>query len=183
MESVFQPQGERRCGGCSLCCKLLPIKGLKKAGAKCNEQRFKGGCKIYSDRPRDCRLWSCRWLTDPDTKDLRRPDRVHYTIDPMLDFVSLECNTAETAYRMPVLQVWVDPKHPDAYKDDGLRSYLKRMANEKGIGALIRYGPREGFLLLAPCEEHEEWLEMKGTPEGREHTAEEVLDWAYGARK
>ena len=77
----------RTCGTCTLCCRVLPIKDLDKpANVRCQHQTAFKGCAIYRRRPMSCRLWSCRWLVDPTTSDLRRPDRAHYVIDMVPGF-------------------------------------------------------------------------------------------------
>jgi len=38
----------RQCGGCTLCCKLLPVPPLEKlAGQRCQHQRHGKGCAVY----------------------------------------------------------------------------------------------------------------------------------------
>lgn len=86
----FEATGSRACGDCQLCCKLVPVPELgKKASHRCKHQKFGVGCAIYRKRPFSCAMWNCRWLTDPETNELRRPDRSHYVIDAMPDFVTL----------------------------------------------------------------------------------------------
>ena len=39
----------RHCGGCTLCCKLIPVEELNKpAGARCKHVRTGKGCSIYA---------------------------------------------------------------------------------------------------------------------------------------
>jgi hypothetical protein len=65
-ETVLLPG--RKCGACSLCCKLLRIDAFQKPeGRWCNHcAPGKGGCKIYQDRPTECRKFYCAWLTATD---------------------------------------------------------------------------------------------------------------------
>ena len=75
----------RRCGECTLCCKLLPVVELKKkANTPCQFQRSGKGCTVHGTRkqPTSCAIWSCRWLMNEDADELARPDRSHYVIDP-----------------------------------------------------------------------------------------------------
>jgi hypothetical protein len=149
--TVSDAPSVRRCGDCNLCCKLLPFPLIKKpAGMHCKYQRLGKGCTIYASRPSCCRLWSCRWLVDPECADLRRPDRVHYVIDLVPDIITANDSSGKTM-RMPVVQIWVDPKHRDAHRDPQLRRYLERLAETEGMAALIRFNEREGFGLFAPC--------------------------------
>lgn len=69
------PDGEagKSCGDCGLCCKLMGVTALAKPQGKwCPHFSRRAGCKIYEDRPSDCRVFNCLWLlTDalgPDWK-------------------------------------------------------------------------------------------------------------------
>ena len=53
----------RHCGGCTLCCKLIPVEELHKAaGQRCKHQITGKGCRIYERRPTSCREWTCLWI-------------------------------------------------------------------------------------------------------------------------
>jgi hypothetical protein len=58
----------RKCGSCSLCCKLLDIEDediTKPAHTWCQHCRpGHGGCSIYRQRPLVCRAFACQWLID-----------------------------------------------------------------------------------------------------------------------
>jgi hypothetical protein len=155
---TFDDKGTgRSCGTCSLCCKLLPIPSLNKpAGQRCKHQKALKGCSIYPDRPNACKTWACRWLSDPQAAGLKRPDRTHYVVD--LDYDKITQGDAE----LPALQVWCDPAFPDAHKDRDLRAFLLMMAERFHVGAIVRYGPRDGFLLIAPtfCQDGQ-WREIR----------------------
>lgn len=143
---------KRECGSCTLCCKLLPVKELRKpANTRCNYQRHTG-CRIYKNRPLSCRFWSCRWLTNHEGQAalLPRPDHVHYVIDMIADKILIQDNETKEAIEGDVLQIWVDPAHPDAHQEKHLRDYLQMMAIETGMPALIRNGSRSAFILFAP---------------------------------
>jgi hypothetical protein len=133
----------RKCGGCTLCCRLVPVEELhKKGGERCAHQRF-NGCAIYKDRPNSCRMWSCRWLVDETCIELRRPDRSHYVLDLMPDYVTCEQDGNE--FVILVVQIWCDPKHPDAHRDPALRAYLRRLWEQDGVIGLVR---PDGITLL-----------------------------------
>lgn len=164
----------RECGDCQLCCKLLPVQSPlvddKAAGQKCRYQKFGTGCTVYNTAkmPFECGVWNCRWLVNDDTADLRRPDRSHYVIDIMPDFILVDGEPVE------VVQIWVDPRHRDAHRDPALRSYIERRALENKV-ALIRYNAKDAFTLIAPvlCNDRQ-WHELSGTSLGRSHTPHEV---------
>lgn len=164
----------RQCGDCQLCCRLLPVRSPflnKESSTRCKHQKFGVGCKVYgTDKmPLECSLWNCRWLVNDDTADLSRPERAHYVIDIMPDFVEVN------DYPVGVIQVWVDPQYRDAHHDPALRRFLERRAQEGKI-ALIRYNAREAFVLVAPSlNGQNEWLEISGTSSGKTHDFLEVI--------
>jgi hypothetical protein len=142
----------RQCGDCQLCCRLVPVPPLgKKANQRCEHQKFGKGCAVYhtAQMPSACALWNCRWLTGDDTADLSRPDRSHYVIDIMPDYITLQNNETGKQFQVQVVQVWLDPKHPDAHRDPALTAYLTRRA-EEGIAALVRLDAKRAITLFPP---------------------------------
>jgi len=148
----------------------------KAAGHVCPHQRERNvlspepaGCAIYRRRPLGCRLWNCRWLLNDDCEDLDRPDQSHYVIDVAPDFVT----DAETGKKLGVIQVWCDPKFPDAHRDPKLRAFLDRRGAE-GYAALIRFGSSDAMAIFPPSITGGRWLE-KPRQEARtaEHSVEE----------
>jgi hypothetical protein len=173
----------RSCGECTLCCRLLPVKSIGKlAGHKCKHQRFRTGCAIYNraNMPFDCKIWSCRWLLDEDTADLMRPDRSHYVIDIMPDFITVSNEDGSTQH-IQVAQIWVDPKHPDAHRDPALRRWMIRRA-EEDIACLIRFNEREAFVIFAPpFDVNGQWHEITSNMQpGPTHTPAEVAEALLG---
>jgi hypothetical protein len=161
---------ERHCSSCSLCCRLLPTKEIDKpANTRCRHQRHGKGCAIYARRPFSCMAWSCRWLVNDDTADLSRPDRSHYVIDSLPDFITMQYDDGETI-DIPVLQIWVDPSYPDAHRDPQLRAYLERRGRENGAAAIIRYSSSDGFVLFPPSLTGEGWIERTSAVRTEEHS-------------
>jgi hypothetical protein len=146
----------RRCGTCTLCCKLLPVQELHKdAGVRCQHQRHTG-CAIYRTKPSACSLWSCVWLMGK-APDLARPDRSHYVIDPMPDYITIRNDESGESEKVVIVQIWIDPRFPDAHRDDVLRGYLSRLA----MPALIRYNSTAAMVLFPPeCTADDEWHEV-----------------------
>lgn len=172
----------RNCGDCSLCCRLLPVRGIEKpANTRCQHQRHGKGCAVYGRvttplgaprMPLECKLWSCRWLVDEGTGDFRRPDRSHYVLDVMPDFIIAQDGPDAEKVRIEALQVWVDPSHRDAHRDPALRAYLAK-AGEAGIVAIIRYGSKEDFTLVPPALSGTgDWLEIASGVENEHSVAE-----------
>lgn len=151
------PVRGRTCGSCSLCCTLVPAEiydEIKPANTRCRFVNSRG-CSVYATRPRPCAYWSCKWLFDPDSTKMRRPDQGGYVVDPMLDTILKDGQPCD------IVQVWIDPKRPDSHRDHGLRDYLAVVAEKYGLAAIIRWGSTEGMILLAPClHEGDDWLEM-----------------------
>jgi hypothetical protein len=147
----------RNCGACKLCCTLVPVRAPelnKDGGVRC-KHLYSKGCSIYARRPKPCAVWSCRWLFDPLTADLRRPDLSGYIIDPQLDTILAEGKPMEVA------QVWVDPQRRDAHRDPALRAYLATIADTHGLVSLARWSSAEGMILVPPRFSSEgEWLEL-----------------------
>jgi len=106
------------------------------------------------------------WLLGQDTADLSRPDRAHYVIDCMPDYVTLRDNTTGDLTKLPVLQIWVDPRFRDAHRDPALRDYIKRRGEQDGMAALIRYSSTEAFTIFPPAIASDgEWHEKAGESE------------------
>jgi hypothetical protein len=167
---------ERRCGECTLCCSLLPVVPLnKKAGERCINQRGLG-CKVHEKEgfPLECKLWNCRWLVDPTTTKMLRPDISHYVIDMIPDFITAQENGREA--KVPVIQIWIDPRYPDAHRDPNLREWLRQ--HEPKCLLLVRYNAQDAIVLVPPhISASGEWMEVGGDQakaEGREHKAWEV---------
>jgi hypothetical protein len=151
----------------------------KPAGKRCRHQRHGKGCAIYPRRPPPCAIWSCRWLVRDDTNDIARPDRAHFVIDIMPDYVRAKSGDGEEI-TVPAIQVWVDPAYPDAHRDPALRRYLERRSAE-GFVAVIRYDANRGFVLVPPAlAEDGTWHEVASEAEG-EHTGWDIVRTLAGA--
>jgi len=169
----------RQCGDCQLCCKLLPVRTLGKgAGQRCQHQRHHKGCAVYSTLGRvspECKLWNCRWLVADDTENLSRPDRSHYVLDLMPDFITLRDDKTGEAQHVEVVQIWVDPKYPDAHRDPALRAYLDRLA-EKNVAGLVRRNNTEALTIFPPALSADgQWHEVTSDFRDKDHTPEEKV--------
>jgi hypothetical protein len=174
----------RQCGECNLCCKLLPTYDNepwrdgdpinKPAGVRCPHQRHRKGCAIYANRPFCCQVWNCRWLVNDDTADLPRPDRARYVIDLSPDYVTVRNNETGADDHIPVVQIWIDPKHPNAHRDASLRRYLERRADE-GIAALVRFNEDRSIVILAPAlSQDAQWHEVGDAVTEHQHSFEDM---------
>jgi hypothetical protein len=169
----------RQCGDCQLCCKLLPVKSVAKlAGDRCSHQSHARGCKVYAQLGRvspECKLWNCRWLVEDDTEGLSRPDRSHYVIDLMPDFVTLRDDATGAADNIQVVQIWADPKYPSAHRDPALRAYLERRAEQNIIG-LVRWDNEAAMAIFPPAlSADRQWHEVTSAFRTEGHTVEEKI--------
>lgn len=171
----------RQCGDCQLCCRLLPVKGVPKpALTRCKHQRHGKGCAVYHKPekgfPWECGLWSCAWLrADPngDAAALRRPDRAHYCIDILPDYITAMDPDGQNIV-VPVVQVWVDPKYPDAHRDPALRAWL---LCRTGFAAIIRYGADDAIILFPPyMMQSGEWCERTSNLQKETHNFRQVAE-------
>jgi hypothetical protein len=167
----------RKCGDCQLCCRLLPVRELEKlANTKCRHQTFAKGCGVYHKpgMPPSCAIWNCRWLVNNDTGHMSRPDRSHYVIDIMPDYIQLVPDQGGEPINVEVVQIWCDPHYPDAHRDPDLRAYLARRG-EEGIAALVRYSSSSGFAIIPPAMAGDgQWHEQGGKSSKREERATEA---------
>jgi hypothetical protein len=142
-----------------MCCTLVPVdlrEGHKPSGVRCQHLRSKG-CGIYATRPVPCQAWSCKWLFDPETAALRRPDHAGYCIDPTPDTVLADGRAQD------VIQIWCDPKRPDAHRDPALRDWLALMWDRFHMLAIVRWNSRDGFVIVPPGASADgDWFEVGG---------------------
>jgi hypothetical protein len=174
----FDDKGTGRvCGTCTLCCKLLPLPPLRKAaGDKCRHQKAGKGCTIYQTRPMACRTWACRWLADPDTAGMPRPDRCHYVIDSVWDYITMTPHEGGESHKIGVQQVWVDPAFRSAHKAPELRAFIEKVAERWGRATIIRWGSRDAVTVFAPClSSDREWHEQGGSVEARNDYEADIL--------
>lgn len=154
---------KRTCGDCQLCCKLVPVKGLgKPAGVRCKHQKYGKGCMVYHrpGMPPECAIWTCRWLVNDDTADLPRPDRSHYVIDLIPDYITVVNDDTGEKQNVEVVQVWVDPKYPDAHHDPALRAYMRRRGDE-GKATIVRFDNKVATVVFPPQLSHDhQWHDV-----------------------
>jgi hypothetical protein len=172
----------RACGDCQLCCKLMPVRSVGKgAGERCKHQRHHKGCavhaKLWSVAP-ECKLWNCAWLGDESTADLSRPDRSHYVIDIMPDFIVVN-DPVLGRQNVQVLQIWCDPDYPDAHRDPALRAFIE----QRGTAALVRYDNERAVVLMPPSMMTTgEWSERStDLTRNSTHTFAQIVEALSGA--
>jgi len=147
--SVQLGDDRRRCGGCTLCCKLLPVRELqKKANTRCEHQSRKG-CAIYHQLgfPPSCALWNCAWFGGD--KDLVRPDRCGWVVDVMPDMIRHHNKETGEIQEIEAVQVWVE-SGLDLTHDPRLRRFAERCAARNAV-VLLRYGSQAATAVFPPA--------------------------------
>lgn len=121
MTQAASPAPVRNCDGCTLCCKVIGIKELKKPqGQWCPHCAIGHGCKIYSTKPRECTTFSCGYLKEPSLGEEWKPSRSKIVL------------TTEAGGKRIVAHV--DPSRPDACEREPYRSTLERWARDGASG-------------------------------------------------
>lgn len=113
----------RACDGCTLCCKVMSITELAKPqGAWCRHCAIGSGCKIYDERPHECRHFYCGYLTWPMAEDHWRPAKSKMVIVSELGGTRVG--------------VHVDPGKPMAWRDEPYYSDLKDWARHAAMSMM-----------------------------------------------
>ena len=133
--------GQKQCGDCSLCCKLMDIKELNKPkDVWCPNFQTGVGCGIYSDRPPSCRNFVCHWLADATIGPEWKPNHCKMML-----------------YMRPnILTVHVDPSAGQPWRAEPYRSTLRNWA-ERGLasGILVMVLKRRHAIAIHPDREEE----------------------------
>lgn len=130
----FEPYPGKNCGGCTACCRVVPVREMGVKAFQTCPMAIKRGCRIYAMRPRSCRTWSCSWLIGALPPELR-PDRIGVVMDPIPDVGSIDGEEVVFA------QFWAMPGHEEAWKKP-LVSALIREVCDSGLMVLWRHrGP------------------------------------------
>jgi len=64
-----------KCGDCTLCCVVFPIKEIKKPFNTVCSLLCESGCSIYNSRPKECSDYDCAWVQEDDITVELRPDK------------------------------------------------------------------------------------------------------------
>ena len=116
----------RSCEGCTMCCKLLSIAALDKPRLQwCTHCDIGVGCKIYEERPTECRIFACGYLTQARIGEHWRPANSKMVIS-LLPSVNR-------------MVVYVDPDRSDTWRKEPYYSDIKNWARAaaKNQGQLL----------------------------------------------
>ena len=126
----------RECGDCNMCCKLPSVKNLKKDYEWCKHCEIGVGCKIYEERPKQCKDFYCLWKVNLLSENLK-PNKVGF-------FVMMENEHSATE---KVLTVYCE-----THKVDSIPKYLKneRITDNSNVPYhyCIRYNDNDNDLVL-----------------------------------
>ncbi len=107
----------RNCDGCTLCCKLPAVVGMAKPPMVWCKQADPGkGCRIYDNRPNDCRWFYCRYLLHAEIGE-------HWK--PLTSRMVLDYEKTSNGERLAIL---VDAGRPDLWRKEPYFSDIKRWA-------------------------------------------------------
>lgn len=113
-----------------MCCKLLRIVALDKPRSQwCRHCDIGVGCKIYSERPEECRLFDCGYVTQAGIGEHWRPSRSKMVI-------ALSSDASR-------LTIFVDPDRGDAWRKDPFLRDIKgwaRLAAKNGSHVVVSAG-------------------------------------------
>jgi hypothetical protein len=130
----------RRCGTCTLCCKLLTIPAFgNPSGQWCPHCVQGKGCALYPDWPEECRTFFCGYLKWPALGEHWRPSRSKLV-------VAFKPNGME-------IVIHVDPGVPNAWRTEPFHSEIRNMAaNTEGTySVFVQIGRR--IIVIFPDRE------------------------------
>jgi len=126
--------------------------------------------------PEECKLWACRWLLNEDTADQARPDRSHLVIDLVPDYITLRNDETMEAMRIPVVQVWIDPRYPDAHRAPAFRDFVERQG-AGGSATIVRFDSGRVITLFPPSMSSDgEWHEIIDGQSDHEHSLADIAE-------
>jgi hypothetical protein len=103
----------RECEDCTLCCKVMAIEALAKPlSSWCPHCKPGRGCRIYPDRPAECRTFSCLWLVNDQLDQRWKPNKSKLVLTTSEDGIEVRC----------------DPGFPDAWRKEPFRSEIQQWA-------------------------------------------------------
>jgi hypothetical protein len=113
--TLTQPAPGKSCGGCTLCCKVLKITTLNKPhGTWCSHCQPGVGCRVYDDRPEECRTFLCGWLVNSQLGPQWKPDKSRLIVTNAADGNGLA--------------IRCDPGYPNAWRKEPYHSQILQWA-------------------------------------------------------
>jgi hypothetical protein len=117
MEMTPAVKEPRRCGTCTLCCKLLTIPEFGNPSGQWCPHCIQGrGCTLYPDWPDECRAFQCGYLMWPELGEHWRPSRSKLV-------VAFKPDGMEIVFH-------VDPGFPNAWRAEPYYTEIRNMARD-----------------------------------------------------
>lgn len=158
--SAARPAPGRSCGSCALCCKVYDVPAVPMtAGTWCRHCQPGRGCRIYDDRPQQCRDFLCLWITQDFLGPEWKPERSRFVL------------TMDGASKL--LYAQVDPGAPQAWRKEPYLSQFRRWA-EAGNRPVIVFVGKSATAVTARGETAlgqlgaDERVVMRDLPGGRQ---------------
>jgi hypothetical protein len=129
------PAPGKSCGSCTACCKIPAVDALQKpGGVYCSHCAIGRGCRIYSERPEECRKFMCAWILNPNMGPDLKPDQCHVVL-MWLD-------------ARQVLVADCDPDWPEAWRAPNVIGALRQAAKRLAAGwrVVAAVGPRSWLI-------------------------------------
>lgn len=135
---------KKECGGCTVCCELLPVPQLQKPESTlCGHCEAKVGCRIHSIRPKVCRTFDCVYIHNEDMDLKLRPDNCKVMFEKVTNdlYLALEL-----------------PRDVGSWKNKKVLQFIQQL-NEKGISIIVSSFTRtpKEFLLAEGVTKEQVW--------------------------
>lgn len=131
-----------KCGSCTMCCRVLGIREIKKKpNAWCPHCAVGSGCKIYEERPPSCIEFECIWLQSQDRENPKQ--RLPASLRPDRCKVVLSMSTNET-----VVSASVDLGFPAAWRKPEIYSVIGQFARG-GIHIVVGWSESTNKILIS----------------------------------
>ena len=128
------------CGECSLCCDIPKIKELKKPAWKlCSNYDVKcKNCKIWNDRPEECRNFECAYYQSQNANLATRPDKcgvMFEMLSPRIFLGSLHPDYALNDVVKGQIEAFMKQGYSVVFsqKDKKLKYYISNFHNNESI--------------------------------------------------
>src|SRR5262245_42524549 len=129
----------RDCSGCTRCCELLSVAELdKEPMVLCAHCQAAEGCRIYRDRPTECRQFYCGYLLDPTLDERWKPSRSKLVVA-----------FGEHPY---AVAIHVDVASPHAWREEPFHSQIRQwamLAGRQGGKVVVWQGAKK---IVVPAE-------------------------------
>lgn len=135
---------KKECGGCTLCCELLPVPQLQKPeSVLCGFCKRGVGCTVHERRPLVCRTFDCVYIQDEEIGLELRPDNCKVMFEKVNDTLYLALEL---------------PRDVGSWREKKVSDFIKKL-NKKGISIIVSSFTRtpKEFLLAEGVTKEQVW--------------------------